>query len=113
MHLSKNEYKAILDHYNVKYARGMPLKLLRKTAENELAKTLCRCIKKVKVLNPDEERAIAICKNSVVLKKNLGIYKFTCRKGRRLLPLKANPKGAALYKKGTNITLRQRRLRKA
>ena len=59
--------------------------------EKIIANKLCRCIKKVPNDNLPESRAIGICNYSVIKKKNLGIYKFSC-KNKKELKLKTNSK---------------------
>ena len=91
MKLSKNDYNTILKFYNIILPKNTKLKVIREIAEQLLAEKLCRCIKRVhrpKDLN--EERAIAICQNSVLTKKKLKINKFTCKKKPKLLPKKGN-----------------------
>jgi hypothetical protein len=51
---------------------------MKKRAENVLADKLCKCIKKVGMY--DESRAIAICTEQVINKKNIKRGKFTCKK---------------------------------
>lgn len=95
--LSQNDYKKILRFYKQpihknKYTR-------KKVAENILAKKLCRCIKKVsknkmhhipvakrtrkrlKLSKAQAEKdAIGICRTSVVTRKNLKHFGFSCKK---------------------------------
>ena len=79
MKLSKNEYIDILQHYEVKFSKELPIKLLRNMTEKLLAEKLCRCIKMVNNDNyyNGESRAIGICNKSVIKNKNLKIYKFS------------------------------------
>ena len=106
MKITKQEYINILDHYRINYNKNMPLNLLRKTAEKAFAGKLCRCVKKVNKYREDEARAIAICNNSVILKKNLSIHGFTCKKTQQLNSLKgAKPNASKLYKRQKTIKL--------
>ena len=62
---------------------------IKEKAEHLLATKLCKCIKKVEKKYSEkysEKRAIAICYNSVIKKKNLKTFRFTCKKGATLLP---------------------------
>tara|TARA_B100001093_G_scaffold389777_1_gene376027 strand:+ start:314 stop:811 length:498 start_codon:yes stop_codon:yes gene_type:complete len=53
---------------------------LKSETEKIIAEKLCRCIKKVDKRIINEPRAIGICNNSVIKRKKLRIYKFTCKK---------------------------------
>lgn len=80
MKLTKEDYIKILNFYNINYRKNNFNHIKRK-AENILADKLCRCIKRVKTPNDkDENRAIGICKNSVLNKKNISAGKFSCKK---------------------------------
>lgn len=98
--LSQNDYKKILRFYKQpihknKYTR-------KKMAENILAKKLCRCIKRVsdhkmhtipvakrtrkslKLTRAQANKdAVGICKNSVITRKNLKNFGFSCKKKMR------------------------------
>ena len=84
MRLSRDEYIDILKYYGTQFDISASKKILRIMCEKIIAEKLCRCIKKIQNVNPDEPRAIAICNNSVVLKKHLRIHGFTCKKKREL-----------------------------
>ena len=114
MRLSKKNYIDILNHYNIIFNENLPVNLLRKTTENIIAKKLCRCTKQVKDKdeNKDESRAIAICNNSVVLKKNLGIHSFKCKNKVELKSLKNNKKNEKLFKKSKTIKLIHKKIKK-
>lgn len=107
MKLLKKDYIDILKHYNVTFNENLPINLLRKTTENIIAKKLCRCSKQVKNkdANKDESRAIAICNNSVVLKKNLRIHSFKCKSKVELKSLKNNKNKEKLFKNSQTIKL--------
>ena len=104
MRLSLSDYISILKFYNID-ASHMKKGAIKQKAEAILAEKLCRCIKKVgkslknvkskenlsqknKGKNNKESRAIAICKNSILTKKNVSIAKFKCKGTARLLPSK-------------------------
>ncbi len=112
MKLSKQDYLDILNHYNIIYNKNLPINLLRKSTENIVAQKLCRCIRKVKNndVNKDEPRAIAICNNSVILKKNLGIYNFKCKNKIELKSLKNSKKEDKVFKKSKTIKLIPKKL---
>jgi hypothetical protein len=113
MKLTQRDYKDILDYYKIKYNNLTP-SAIKAAAENMLATKLCRCIKKVQGTSANatsanattssasgyakekERKAIAICTASVIKRKHLKTYKFTCKKQSRLLP-----------KKGTRTPLRK------
>lgn len=112
--LSQKDYKKILKFYKLpihknKYTR-------KKKAETILAEKLCKCIKKVvksrkykipiatqtrrkmKITEKQNEKiAVGICRNSVVTKKNLKSFSFTCKK-----------KPAFRNRKGNTYTLLKR-----
>lgn len=80
MKLTKEDYIKILNFYNINYRKNNFNHIKRK-AENILADKLCRCIKRVKnTSDKDENRAIGICKNSVLNKKDISAGKFSCKK---------------------------------
>lgn len=91
-----NDYKKILRFYKINFT-SMTNKDIKEKSEQIIASKLCNCIKKVqKIINlkknikiPSkskikEKQAISICKNSVVKKKNIKIFTFTCKKKSRL-----------------------------
>ena len=70
-----------------------------KMCEKIIAEKLCSCIKKVPNKDLPESRAIGICNWSVVQKKNIGIYKFSCKKKKELkLKNNTNPNKDKIYK---------------
>ena len=80
MKLTKRDYLSILKYYNIDY-RGMTELALKQKAEDILATKMCRCIKAVQKYNTSPEKnAIAICRDSVLKKKNLNNFTFTCKK---------------------------------
>ncbi len=91
MKLSQKDYKLILNYYNIKFKDLTPNDI-KEQAENILAKKMCRCIKKIqkttKKENASEIKAISICKNSVITKKKLKNFGFTCKKKIGLIPQK-------------------------
>jgi len=99
MKLSKQDYIDILNFYSINFSKDLPIKLLKKMTEKIIAEKLCRCIKKVPNEGLPESRAISICNNSVVQKKNLAIYKFSCKKKKELkLKNNSNPNEDKIYK---------------
>ena len=88
--LTKKDYIEILNFYIIKenknnikkslYTYKTPLNKLKLETEKIIAEKLCRCIKKVDKRIINEPRAIGICNNSVIKRKKIGIYKFTCKK---------------------------------
>jgi hypothetical protein len=98
MRLSLNDYKSILKYYNIDII-GMKNSIIKKNAEDILAEKLCRCIKAVdKTKSKNETKAIAVCKNSVLTKKNLKISKFTCKTKKQFLNSKKNKHNDKLSK---------------
>jgi len=91
MKLSQKDYKLILKYYNISY-KDLTSNDIKEQAENILAKKMCRCIKKIqkttKKENASEIKTISICKNSVITKKKLNNFGFTCKKKIGLTPKK-------------------------
>ena len=114
MRLLKQDYISVLDYYNINYNKKLPINLLRKMVEDKLAKKICSCIKKVKEKYNDsqEVRSIAICNNSVIKKKNLKIYGFSCKRKKTLKALKANPNGNKVKKNGKYLTINKTKKKK-
>lgn len=80
MKLNQKDFKSILKYYKINFD-DFTQKKIQKTAEDILATKMCRCIKKVnKKKENNENKAIAICRNSVFKKKQLKIFGFTCKK---------------------------------
>lgn len=100
MRLTNKDYIKIVKHYG----RSVPLtkkrridnKKTRKMAKQLLANKLCMCIKKVQKSNTKlkEPAALAICNKSIFKNRNIKHYRFTCKKGSKLL-----------NKKGQNYSL--------
>jgi hypothetical protein len=86
MSLSKSEYISILQYYNID-SKKMSMNEVKKTAENILATKMCRCIKKFEnnYKNVKESGAFAICRNSIFTKKNIKFFRFSCKKGPKLI----------------------------
>tara|TARA_Y100000389_G_C17379788_1_gene473690 strand:- start:464 stop:814 length:351 start_codon:yes stop_codon:yes gene_type:complete len=114
MNLSKQDYMDILDFYNINYSKNLPINLLRKLVEDKLAIKICSCIKKVKEKynDKDEARSIAICNNSVIQKKNLKIYGFSCKKKKTLKALQSKPKGNKVLKNGKKLIINKTKKKK-
>ena len=95
MKLTTSDYKNILKFYKIDPS-NLSNKDIKEKAEHYLAVKLCKCIKNIKAssrLRPNsEKRAISVCYNSVLKKKNLKIFKFNCKKTVKLLPKKGTRK---------------------
>jgi hypothetical protein len=90
--LLDSDYKKILEYYGEPVPRSK--RLLKKTAEDIMAKKLCACIKK---LDPNEEaRSIGICTRSVVNNKGIKRGTFKCKKQRKIQITKNSRKGISL-----------------
>ena len=101
--LNNSDYRNILKFYKIDPAT-LTDKAIKEKAEHFLAVKLCKCIKNVKNKSDgksdgksksnskSEKRAIAICYNSVLKKKNLKIFKFKCKKTAKLLTKKGTRK---------------------
>jgi hypothetical protein len=96
MKLTNSDYKNILKFYKVDTS-SLTNKAIKEKAEHYLAIKLCKCIKNIRRKSGadsgmGEKRAIAVCYNSVLKKKNLKVFKFTCKKKVKLLPKKGTRK---------------------
>ena len=105
MKLNKNDYIAILDYYNIS-SKNLSLKELKERSEKILATKLCRCIKKVDPEIKDKPRAVAVCNNSVLNKKNLKGPRFTCKHGYKFIK---NKNGSSLTKRRKKLTVRNKK----
>ena len=112
MKLSRQDYIDILNWYDVKFSKDLPIKFLRKMTEKIVAEKLCRCIKKVPNEGNPESRAIGICNWSVLQKKKLAIYKFSCKKKPELKLKKGSKKSKDKLYKTEKIRLSVKRTRK-
>ena len=98
MKLTKKDYTSILNYYKISYEKLTPLQI-KNNAESILATKLCKCIKKVTpILKSDESKAIAICTNSVLQKKYLKAFRFTCKKKAQFIAKKGRKNGIKLLK---------------
>ena len=96
MRLSRKKVKQILNKYRLPIPKTRKKKMNEKKAralvEKTLAEKYCSCIKMVS--SPKNKRkipekgAIAICRKSVFDQKDIGFYRFTCKKRASLLPRK-------------------------
>jgi len=100
------DYKNILNYYDIDYST-LTNDAIKNKVHSILAKKLCKCIKKVQVKSKNknksnsktnksksegEGRAIGICKNSVISKKNIQIFTFNCKRKAKLNPKKGTRK---------------------
>lgn len=110
--LTNTDYVSILKYYNIPVLSSMSREKIKTTAEDILASKLCRCIKSVKK-SPTfkkEASAIALCKKTVIDRKNIKSYKFTCRKGKpRFYPKKNTTIKLMKTKKYIATTLNNRK----
>lgn len=85
--LTTNDYKDILNHYNIEYD-SLSAPDIKKKVENVIATKLCQCIKKVKKTNKykTEQPAIAICNTSILKNRGLQYSGFSCYKNPSLTP---------------------------
>jgi hypothetical protein len=107
MKLSKNDYKSILNYYKINSDNSTPLQI-KNAAESILATKLCRCIKKVDPTLKNESTAIAICTNSILKKKHLKSFRFTCKKKVSFLDSQTQS-GTKLIKTKRKLHLRPRK----
>jgi len=104
--LTNKDYLSILKYYNINIDEKMNENDIKHRAENILANKLCKCIKKVSKKNRNENRAIALCRKTVIQRKGLDIFNFSCKNKNRLIS-KKNTK-IKLIKKQTNKTKKRR-----
>ena len=102
MSLTNKDYRSILNYYKLPIPSNR--KDTKEKAMNILASKLCKCIKKLK----DKPRNIGICKTSVLTKKGLRAYSFTCKKK----PQFRNKKNKTYKLKKLNKNILKRRCRK-
>ena len=107
MKLNINDYKSILEYYNIKYNNKTNTFII-KLAKKILITKLCRCINKVSNKSKSNKSksnksksnksksnkfkniinnldGIFICNNSVMIKKGIKPEKFTCKKNKKFL----------------------------
>ena len=88
--LNQEDYKKVLKYYNKEIPSNKTK--LKSIAEDIIANKLCNCIKKINQNYTEEPKSIGICKNSVLKKKNLSVYKFKCAKKKAYLVGKTRSK---------------------
>lgn len=105
MNLSTNDYKKIVEFYNIKKNKNQSYKHV---AEKTLANKLCRCIKKVKNDKINEKAAIALCRENIFKKRNIDFYNFKCKEKQKLVHKKKTKKYLKKFSKkiGFNKTKR-------
>jgi peptide deformylase len=86
--LNATDYKKILEYYKLKIPTRSTLSNLKKRAEKALVKKICNCTKKLKS-QMSETKAIGVCANSVLKRKNLMYHRFTCKKPSHFIPVSA------------------------
>ena len=74
--LTNNDYISILQYYKLSIPKSK--RLLKKQAENIMAKKLCKCIKKIEPEN--EARSIGICTKTIFNSKGYTRGNFQCKK---------------------------------
>uniref|UniRef100_A0A6C0HC62 Uncharacterized protein n=1 Tax=viral metagenome TaxID=1070528 RepID=A0A6C0HC62_9ZZZZ len=89
--LLDSDYKKILEYYGKTVPRSK--RLLKKNAEDIMARKLCACIKKLGT--SFEPRSIGICTRSVFKTRGLKRGTFKCRKQRKVEMTKRSRKGVS------------------
>jgi len=88
MNLTNKDYLEILKFYNID-DKKLKKSEIKNKAEKILITKLCRCIKTINKFNKyNEKESIPICTNSVLKKKKINSFKFTCKKNPKFLLLK-------------------------
>ena len=83
--LTNADYKKILEYYKISVPQGASISTLKKKAEDALIKKICNCTKKLKS-RFRETKAIGVCTESILKKKNLMYHRFTCKKPEHFIP---------------------------
>jgi hypothetical protein len=83
--LTHSDYKKILEYYKIGFSQGASLSMLKKKAEDALIKKICNCTKKLKS-KFRKTKAIGVCAESVLKKKNLMYHRFTCKNPAHFIP---------------------------
>ncbi len=89
MDLNSNDYKKIVNYYNIQNDKQTSNKIL---AENILASKLCKCIKRVDNKRINEKSAIAICRKSIFKNRNIDFYNFKFKKSPKFVSKKGTTK---------------------
>jgi hypothetical protein len=89
--LLDSDYKKILEYYGETVPRSK--RLLKKNAEDIMARKLCACIKKLGT--SFEPRSIGICTRTVFKNRGLKRGTFKCRKPRKIQMTKRSRKGVS------------------
>ena len=96
MYLSQTDYKKIVHYYQIKKQKN---KTYKESAEDILSNKLCKCIKKVRPYDNNEDAAITICRDNIFKKIGIGFYNFKCKKGNKLVPKKGTKKVLKKFRK--------------
>ncbi len=108
MRLTHRDYTDVLDFYEIPH-KGLTKAKVKIQAEQVLAGKLCRCIKKVDPKKEDEKRAIAICEDSVLVKKGIRGTKFKCKGKAKFVSRRGTNKKLVKIEKSLRIKTRKRR----
>lgn len=73
--LTDKDYVSILKYYNINIPKSK--RLLKKQAEKIVAKKLCKCIKKIGLIN--ETKSIGICTKTIFNSKGYTRGQFQCK----------------------------------
>ena len=106
MDLTNDDYRTILNYYNIPSATLRPAQI-RTLAESILASKLCRCIKAVTPHREMESKAIGICKSSILKRRGLTSGRFECKKKARFLSM--NRTNRKLRKTKKKLTMKNRK----
>ena len=104
--LTNSDYSKILKYYNQSIPKSK--KIMKHNAEGILAEKLCSCIKKVSPELTEEPKAIGVCTNTVLNRKNLVRGKFTCKEKRKIINLMKKTKRNIVIGSKRNKTNKKR-----
>ena len=112
LQLTPSDYKKVLTYYNQPIPRSH--RQTKKKAEQLLTNKLCKCIQKVKrsfrsrnktMKNKELLRSsVGVCRDSVLHRKNIDVYRFNCDKTKKLGNYPNKRFSLAKYKKSKNNT---------
>ena len=74
--LTNKDYVSILKYYNLSIPKSK--RLLKKKAEQIMSQKLCKCIKKIDLVN--EDKSIGICTKTIFNSKGYTRGQFQCKK---------------------------------
>jgi len=84
--LTNKDYVSILNYYKINVPKSK--QMIKKKAESIMTEKLCKCIKKIDVV--DEEKSIGICTRTIFNRKGYKRGVFQCKKKQSVKITKKN-----------------------